>query len=51
MTSVYSKRDGVVRRQAQVVPRADCREVTGTQGLIFDRESYRVIAQALELPG
>ena len=48
LTSIYSKRDGVVRWQAQLVPYADCREVTGSHtGLIFNRESYRVIAQAL----
>ncbi len=51
LTSVYSKRDGVVRWQAQVVPYADCREVASSHvGLIFNRESYRVIAQALAAP-
>ena len=51
LTSVYSKSDGVVRWQAQLVPYADCVEVTGSHvGLIFNRESYRVIAQALAAP-
>ncbi|HEY6890777.1 MAG TPA: hypothetical protein VI300_23435 [Solirubrobacter sp.] len=48
MTSIYSKDDGVVRWQAQVVPYADCVEVTGSHvGLIFNRRSYRAIAHAL----
>ena len=48
MTSVYSKGDGVVRWQAQLVPYADCVEVTGSHvGLIFNRKSYRAIAHAL----
>ena len=48
LTSVYSRSDGVVRWQAQLVPYADCVEVTGSHvGLIFNRESYRVIAHAL----
>ena len=51
MTSVYSKGDGVVRWQAQLVPYADCVEVTGSHvGLIFNRKSYRAIAQALAAP-
>ncbi|MDA0166840.1 alpha/beta hydrolase [Solirubrobacter ginsenosidimutans] len=50
-TSVYSKQDGVVRWQAQLVPDADCVEVTGSHvGLIFNRQSYRVIAEALAAP-
>jgi pimeloyl-ACP methyl ester carboxylesterase len=48
MTSIYSKADGVVRWQAQVVPYADCVEVTGSHvGLVFNRKSYRAIAHAL----
>ena len=51
MTSVYSKGDGVVRWQAQLVPYAECVEVTGSHvGLIFNRKSYRAIAQALAAP-
>ena len=42
LTSIYSKGDGVVRWQAQLVPYADCVEVTGSHvGLIFNRKSYR----------
>jgi pimeloyl-ACP methyl ester carboxylesterase len=48
LTSIYSKRDGVVRWQAQIVPEANCVEVTGSHtGLILNRESYRAIARAL----
>ena len=51
MTSIYSKDDGVVRWQAQLVPYAECVEVTGSHvGLIFNRKSYRAIAQALTSP-
>jgi pimeloyl-ACP methyl ester carboxylesterase len=51
LTSVYSKGDGVVRWQAQLVPYADCVEVTGSHvGLIFNRKSYRAIANALAAP-
>jgi pimeloyl-ACP methyl ester carboxylesterase len=51
MTSIYSKGDGVVRWQAQLVPYADCVEVTGSHvGLIFNRKSYRAIARALAWP-
>jgi triacylglycerol lipase len=51
LTSIYSKGDGVVRWQAQVVPDADCVEVTGSHvGLIFNRKSYRAIAAALAAP-
>jgi len=51
LTSVYSKGDGVVRWQAQVVPYADCVEVTGSHvGLIVNRKSYRAIAGALARP-
>ena len=43
-----SKDDGVVRWQAQLLPYADCVEVTGSHvGLIVNRQSYRVIAHAL----
>ena len=51
LTSVYSKGDGVVRWQAQLVPYADCVEVTGSHvGLIFNRKSYLAIAEALAAP-
>jgi pimeloyl-ACP methyl ester carboxylesterase len=51
LTSVYSRGDGVVRWQAQIVPYADCVEVTGSHvGLIFNRKSYRAIALALAAP-
>jgi triacylglycerol lipase len=51
LTSVYSKGDGVVRWQAQLVPYADCVEVTGSHvGLVFNRRSYRAIGAALAAP-
>jgi hypothetical protein len=51
LTSVYSKSDGVVRWQSQLVPYADCVEVSGSHvGLIFNRKSYRAIATALAAP-
>ncbi len=51
LTSVYSRGDGVVRWQAQLVPYAECVEVTGSHvGLVFNRKSYRAIAQALAAP-
>ena len=51
LTSVYSKADGVVRWQAQIVPYAECVEVTGSHvGLVFNRKSYRAIAEALAEP-
>jgi pimeloyl-ACP methyl ester carboxylesterase len=51
MTSIYSKQDGVVRWQAQVVPYAECVEVRGSHvGLVFNRKSYRAIARALAAP-
>jgi pimeloyl-ACP methyl ester carboxylesterase len=51
LTSIYSKGDGVVRWQAQLVPYADCVEVTGSHvGLICNRKSYRAIAKALAAP-
>jgi triacylglycerol lipase len=50
-TSVYSKGDGVVRWQSQVVPYADCIEVAGSHvGLVFNRKAYRAIAAALAQP-
>lgn len=50
LTSVYSKGDGVVHWQCQVVPHADCIEVTGSHiGLIFNRKVYRAVASALAL--
>ena len=51
MTSIYSKGDGVVRWQAQIVPYADCVEVSGSHvGLVVNRKSYRAIAAALGAP-
>jgi pimeloyl-ACP methyl ester carboxylesterase len=48
LTSIYSKQDGVVRWQSALVDGADCVEVTGSHtGLIFNRKTYRVIAQTL----
>jgi hypothetical protein len=41
----------VVHWQTQLVPYADCVEVTGSHvGLIFNRKSYRAIAEALATP-
>jgi len=51
LTSIYSKGDGVVHWQTQLVPYADCVEVTGSHvGLIFNRKCYRAIASALATP-
>jgi pimeloyl-ACP methyl ester carboxylesterase len=51
LTSIYSKGDGVVHWQTQLVPYADCVEVTGSHvGLIVNRKSYRAIAGALAAP-
>ena len=51
LTSIYSKGDGVVRWQQQIVPEADCVEVTGSHvGLVFNRKAYRAIAAALSKP-
>ena len=51
LTSIYSKGDGVVHWQCQVIPQADCIEVTGSHiGLIFNRKVYRAVAAALALP-
>jgi triacylglycerol lipase len=51
LTSIYSKGDGVVHWQCQVIPRADCIEVTGSHvGLIFNRKVYRAVAGALDRP-
>jgi pimeloyl-ACP methyl ester carboxylesterase len=51
LTSVYSKGDGVVHWQSQIVRYADCVEVTGSHvGLVFNRKIYRAIAAALALP-
>lgn len=47
-TSVYSKRDGVVRWESCVVPYARCVEVRGSHvGLAFNRHAYRVLARTL----
>jgi triacylglycerol lipase len=51
LTSIYSKGDGVVHWQCQVVPHADCVEVTGSHiGLIFNRKVYRAVGEALARP-
>jgi hypothetical protein len=51
LTSIYSKWDGVVHWQCQVIPHADCVEVTGSHvGLMFNRKVYRAVAGALALP-
>jgi triacylglycerol lipase len=51
LTSIYSKGDGVVHWQCQVIPHADCIEVTGSHiGLIFNRKVYRAVADVLALP-
>lgn len=51
LTSIYSKGDGVVHWQTQLVPYADCIEVSGSHvGLIVNRRSYRAIAAALATP-
>ena len=50
LTSIYSKGDGVVHWQCQVIPDAECVEVTGSHvGLIFNRKVYRAVAAALAL--
>lgn len=50
LTSIYSKGDGVVRWHCQVIPHADCVEVTGSHvGLVFNRKVYRAVAGALTL--
>jgi pimeloyl-ACP methyl ester carboxylesterase len=51
LTSIYSKGDGVVRWQQQIVAEAECVEVTGSHvGLVFNRKAYRAIAAALAKP-
>ena len=51
LTSIYSKGDGVVRWECQVIPHADCIEVTGSHvGRIFNRKVYRAVAGALDAP-
>jgi tetracycline repressor-like protein len=41
----------VVHWQCQVIPRADCVEVTGSHvGLIFNRKVHRAVASAFALP-
>jgi pimeloyl-ACP methyl ester carboxylesterase len=51
LTSVYSKRDGVVRWQSCVVPYATNVEVSGTHvGLALNPEAYVAIASALAVP-
>jgi len=51
LTSIYSKADGVVHWQCQVIPHAECVEVAGSHvGLIFNRKVYRAVGGALALP-
>ena len=51
LTSIYSKGDGVVHWQSQIIPHADCVEVAGSHvGLIFNRKVYRVLGHALAQP-
>jgi triacylglycerol lipase len=51
LTSIYSRGDGVVLWQRQIVSYADCVEVTGSHvGLAFNRKTYRAIADALATP-
>jgi hypothetical protein len=51
LTSIYSKGDGGVRWERQIVEEADCVEVTGSHvGLMANRKAYRVIAAALAQP-
>jgi pimeloyl-ACP methyl ester carboxylesterase len=51
LTSIYTRDDGVVRWQNQIVPEAECIEVTGSHmGLIVNRLAYRAIAHALAQP-
>jgi pimeloyl-ACP methyl ester carboxylesterase len=51
LTSIYSRGDGVVHWECQVIPHAECVEVTGSHvGLIFNRKVYRAVAGALALP-
>ncbi len=51
LTTIYSRGDGVVHWKAQLVPYAECVEVTGSHvGLVFNRKSYRAIATALAQP-
>jgi pimeloyl-ACP methyl ester carboxylesterase len=51
LTSIYSKRDGVVRWQSCVVPYAENIEVHGTHvGLAFNAHVYARIAEALATP-
>lgn len=41
----------MVHWQCQVIPHADCVEVTGSHvGLVFNRKVYRAVADALALP-
>jgi triacylglycerol lipase len=51
LTTIYSQGDGVVHWQCQLVPHANCVEVTGSHvGLIFKRKAYRAVADALAIP-
>jgi hypothetical protein len=51
LTSIYSKGDGVVHWQCQLVSHADRIEVTGSHvGLISNRKVYRAVVGALALP-
>jgi pimeloyl-ACP methyl ester carboxylesterase len=51
LTSIYSRRDGVVRWESCVVPYADNVEVRGTHvGLAVNPDAYMAIASALAAP-
>lgn len=51
LTSIYSRGDGVVRWDRQILADADCIEVTGSHiGLMANRKAYEAIAYALSLP-
>jgi pimeloyl-ACP methyl ester carboxylesterase len=51
LTSIYSREDGVVHWQSALVPYGSCVEVTGSHvGLVFNRKTYRAIAESLAAP-
>lgn len=50
-TSIYSRKDGVVRWQSCLAEYATCVEVRGSHfGLAFNRHAYRAVAEALAVP-
>jgi len=51
LTSISSRRDGMVRWQSCVADYATCVEVPGSHiGLAFNRHAYRAVAEALATP-